>query len=70
MFKFNIFSGNTYLESKNFKVSSTGETFVKAGSFWLGDNNKTILETQHQQINLDTGVMSNFGDPFGDKNGY
>ena len=68
MFKFNWFSGNTYLETENIKISSTGETFVKSGSFWFGDN-KTILDTGDHQINLKNGVVNNFGDPFGDNYG-
>ena len=66
MFKFNWFSGNTYFGSENVKLSSTGETFFKLGNLWVGDNNKTILDTGKTQMNLNTGTMSTFGDPFGE----
>lgn len=64
MFKTNIFSGETYWEDKNTKISTSGNIFTKSGSTWLGSNGEQIQKIGNQEMNLRTGVMSSFGDPF------
>jgi flagellar basal body rod protein FlgG len=66
MFNLNIFSGNTYTGTDTFKVRQDGEVFTKCGDTWIGQNGQIIRDDGDKQINLTTGIMSTFGDPFGD----
>ena len=68
MFNLNIFSGNTYTQTGNVKIRQDGEVFTKTGNFWIGQHGQTIKDDGETQINLQNGIMSNFGDPFGDDN--
>ena len=66
MFSLNIFSGNTYTETEHTKIRQDGEVFNKCGDMWFGQNGQVIRDDGDKQINLTTGIMSTFGDPFGD----
>jgi hypothetical protein len=61
---FNIFSGNLYTGTDNFKVSSDGRTFLRCGDNWFSDDGQLIQQRDDVTINYTTGVMSTFGDPF------
>ena len=67
MFKTNLMSGQTYWEAEDTKISANGTIFNKSGSSWLGSNGDQIQEVGDQLMNLKTGVMSPWGDPFEDK---
>ena len=64
MFKTNIFSGSTYFETKNHKTSADGTFFTKMGNTWTGSNGVQVQQVGDQLMNLKTGVMSSWGDPF------
>ena len=64
MIKVDIFSGRVYMETPNFKQSNTGETFMKCGDTWFGQEGQMIQQRGNNLVNLRTGVQSTFGDPF------
>jgi hypothetical protein len=64
MIKVDIFSGRVYVEAENFKQSTTGETFIKCGDTWFGQHGQMIQQRTDDLLNLNTGISSNFGDPF------
>jgi hypothetical protein len=64
MIKVDIFSGRVYTETENFKQSSTGETFIKCGDTWFGQQGQMIQQRSTDLLNINTGISSNFGDPF------
>jgi hypothetical protein len=64
MIKVDIFSGRVYTETENFKQASTGETFIKSGDLWIGEDGELIQQRGNDLLNLHTGISSNFGDPF------
>jgi flagellar basal body rod protein FlgG len=65
-FKLNIFSGNTYTGNDDLRIRQDGEVFNKCGDMWLGQNGQMIRDDDGTLTNLKNGVMSTFGDPFGD----
>lgn len=65
-FKLNIFSGNTYTGNDNLRIRQDGEVFNKCGDMWVGQHGQLIRDDGQTQMNLKTGTMSTFGDPFGD----
>lgn len=65
-FNLNIFSGNTYTGNDNLRIRQDGEVFNKCGDMWVGQHGQLIRDDGDIQINLKTGTMSTFGDPFGD----
>jgi hypothetical protein len=67
MFKFNIFSGHTYYETETMKVSDNGNIFTKLGNLWVGNNGETVQQFGSKFWNNETGVMSSWGDPFGEE---
>ena len=66
MIEVNIFSGQTYSVSGNTKIRDDGTTFVRSGSMWYGPNGQVVQQSGNIFRNLNTGVQSNFGDPFGE----
>lgn len=64
MIKVDMFSGRVYIETDNFKQSSSSETFVKCGDTWFGQHGQMIQQRSDDLFNLKTGVSSNWGDPF------
>lgn len=64
MIKVDIFSGRVYVETENFKQSSTGETFVKCGDAWFGQHGQMVQQRSNDLFNVHTGISSTFGDPF------
>lgn len=64
MIKVDIFSGRVYTETENFKQSNTGETFIKCGDAWFGQHGQMIQQRSNDLLNVQTGVSSNWGDPF------
>lgn len=67
MIRTDKFSGETYFETEDTKVSSTGNTFSKLGESWVGSNGEVIQKMGDRLINTKTGVMSSWGDPFRDE---
>lgn len=66
MIEVNIFSGHTYTESGQTKIRDDGATFVRSGNMWLGPKGEVIQQAGNITRNLNNGIQSNFGDPFGD----
>lgn len=66
MFETNIFSAKSYLTTDTVKVRDDGETFVKSGNDWISSSGNLIQKTSNGFLNLQTGINSTFGDPFGD----
>lgn len=66
MIKVDMFSGRVYVETENFKQSNTGETFLKCGDTWFGQQGQMIQQRSDDLFNIGTGVSSTFGDPFKD----
>jgi len=64
MIKVDKFSGESYFETENIKVSSHGKTFSKLGESWVGSNGEIIQKMGNDLMNTKTGVMSSWGDPF------
>ena len=67
MIKVDMFSGRVYVETENYKFAETGETFLKCGDTWFGEQGQMIQQRNDDLFNIDTGVSSTFGDPFKDK---
>lgn len=66
MIEVNIFSGHTYMESGQTKIRDDGALFTRSGNMWLGPQGQVIQQVGNITRNLNTGVQSHFGDPFGD----
>jgi hypothetical protein len=69
MFKTNLFSNNSYKTIDDVMVDQQGRTFFKSGDNWVANNGDFIQKINNDFLNQRTGVMSTFGDPFGDNNG-
>jgi len=63
---FNIFSGHSYTESDQTRISEEGRVYNKFGNDWLADNGDLIQRDGNQFMNTRTGVRSESGDPFED----
>lgn len=71
MIRLNIFSGHLYNQTDHVMTRDDGKTFFKCGSFWFGQDDEVIYETESKKhVNLNNGVHSSFGDPFGDKDAF
>ena len=64
MIKVDLFSGRVYTETDSFKQSNNGDTFIKSGDMWIGEHGEMIQQRSNDQFNINTGISSNFGDPF------
>jgi hypothetical protein len=64
MIKVDIFSGRVYTETDSFKQSSNGDTFIKFGDMWIGEQGEMIQQRSNDLFNIGTGISSTFGDPF------
>ena len=63
----NLFSGIGYTKMGDTVIRDDGKTFHKTGNMWIDDEGSTIQEKGGEYFNLNTGVSSKWGDPFGDK---
>lgn len=63
----NLFSGIFYTKTDNTIMREDGKMFYKSGDVWVDDESSLIQDQGDQLINLNTGVSSKWGDPFGDK---
>jgi flagellar basal body rod protein FlgG len=61
---FNIFSGKTYSRTGDLMLDSEGKMFTKLGNNWISEDGDLIQKTSTGFENLNTGVRSEFGDPF------
>jgi hypothetical protein len=63
----NLFSGNNYHKTESTIMRDDGKMFYKTGSMWIDDEGTTVQQMGNNLMNLNTGVDSRWGDPFGDK---
>jgi hypothetical protein len=63
----NLFSGHFYNKTESTIMRDDGKMFYKTGSMWIDDEGTTVQQMGNHQMNLNTGVDSRWGDPFGDK---
>lgn len=61
---FNIFSGRTYTQTNDLMTSDEGKTYTKVGNDWLSEEGEYIRRDNFGYTNTQTGVSSNWGDPF------
>jgi len=64
MIEFNIFSNKTYTTMANVKSDQDGNVFNKCGNAWISTHGDVIQETAGGYLNINTGTLSTFGDPF------
>ena len=64
MIEFNIFSGKLYNTFGSVKTDQDGNVFNKSGSSWTSTHGDVIQETNGGYLNIKTGTLSTFGDPF------
>ena len=63
----NLFSGIGYTKIGGTVIRDDGKTYYKTGDMWIDDEGSTIQQRDDEFFNLNTGVSSKWGDPFGDK---
>jgi hypothetical protein len=68
MIDFNIFSGKLYNTFGSVKTDQDGNVFNKSGSSWISTHGDVIQETSGGYLNVKTGTLSTFGDPFDEVN--
>ena len=64
MIDLNIFSGKLYNTFGSVKTDQDGNVFNKSGSSWISTHGDVIQETNGGYLNIKTGTLSTFGDPF------
>ena len=68
MIEVNIFSGNIYNTFGNVKTDQDGNVFNRCGNTWISQDGDLIQETAGGYLNINTGTLSTFGDPFKEVN--
>ena len=63
----NLFSGHFYTKTGSTIQRDDGKTYYKSGDMWIDDESNMVQDRGDQLMNLNTGVSSKWGDPFGDK---
>ena len=64
----NIFSGKTYTQlGENIIINEDGESFIKLGSTWIGNDGEYIQRQGQHLVNINTGTSDAWGDPFEEK---
>lgn len=61
---FDLFSGKTYIRTGSLMIDSEGKTFTNVGQDWISEDGQYICKTSAGFENLNTGIRSEFGDPF------
>jgi hypothetical protein len=64
MIDLNILSGKLYNTFGSVKTDQDGNVFNKSGSSWISTHGDVIQETSGGYLNVKTGTLSTFGDPF------
>jgi len=67
MIEVNIFSGNIYNTFGNVKTDQDGNVFNRCGDAWISEDGDVIQETASGYLNINTGTLSTFGDPFAEE---
>jgi hypothetical protein len=61
---FDIFSGEVYTETSTMRIAQDGRVFNKIGDNYIAPDGELIIKQGNHLLNVKTGIMSNFGDPF------
>ena len=62
-----IFSGHFYTKDENTIQRDDGKVFYKTGESYFDNEGQFIQKIGGSMMNTNTGVSSDWGDPFGDK---
>jgi len=61
-----IFSGHFYTKDQSTIQRDDGKVFYKTGDSYVDDQGQIIKEFGGSMTNMNTGISSKWGDPFGD----
>lgn len=63
----NLFSGRLYTQTDSTIQRDDGKMFYKSGNLWIDDEGTIVQQSGDNLMNINTGISSRWGDPFGDK---